>query len=285
MLKQNEQLLRITSRITAAPSAAPGAAPSAMWLRTFARRHEQTFLGWGTLLCCLLVWELLPALGLVKPLFTSSPSRIFTAARWLFAHGFWTDIQVSAIGFGYGIGLSLLIGVPVGMLMGWYRRVHAMFSPLVTTLYVIPRVALLPMLILWFGIGIESKVAIVFLGGVFAILLNVMAGMQTLDEQLVRCARSFGATDRQLFMTVALPSILPFLIAGMKLAVGRALVGVLVGELVASTAGVGHMMAIAGATFQTDKVFVGVILLAAVGWGLTALLQRLEDRLSQWRPK
>jgi NitT/TauT family transport system permease protein len=105
------------------------------------------------------------------------------------------------------------------------------------------------------------------------------------DEQLVRCARCFGATDRQLFRTIALPSMLPFLIAGMKLAVGRALVGVLVGELVASSDGVGHMMAVAGATFQTDKNFVGVVLLAVVGWSLTAFFQSIEGRLTQWKTK
>ena len=254
-------------------------------LYNFYQRYEGLLLGWGTLIFFLGLWEAAPALGWVKPLFTSSPSRIFVAAQWLFAHGFWHDIRVSALAFGYGFGLSLVVGVTLGILMGWYRRFHAMFEPLITALYVVPRVALLPMLILWFGIGIESKVAIVFLGGVFAILLNVMAGMQTLDEQLVRCARSFGANDRQLFITIALPSMLPFLIVGMKLAVGRALVGVLVGELVASNAGVGHMMAVAGATFQTDKVFVGVVLLAAVGWSLTAFFQWIESRLSQWRPK
>lgn len=253
------------------------------WLTAFYQRYEKAILGWGTLLLFLGLWELAPAMGWIKPLFTSSPSRIFVAAQWLFANGFWDDIRVSALEFGYGFGLSLLVGVPLGVLMGWYRRFHALFEPLITMLYVTPRVALVPMLILWFGLGIESKVAIVFLGGVFAILLNIIAGMQTLDEGLVRCARSFGATDRQLFLTIALPSVLPFLIAGMKLAVGRALVGVLIGELVASNAGVGYMMARAGATFQTDKVFVGVVLLAAVGWFLTVLFQWLEDRLSLWR--
>lgn len=259
--------------------------PPTRWLPTLYRRYENVILGWGTLLLFLGLWELAPAMGWVKPLFTSSPSRIFVAAQWLFANGFWHDIRVSALAFGYGFGLALLLGVPLGVLMGWYRRFHAMFEPLITMLYVTPRVALVPMLILWFGLGIESKVAIVFLGGVFAILLNVIAGMQTLDEGLVRCARSFGATDRQLFLTIALPSVLPFLVAGMKLAVGRALVGVLIAELVASNAGVGHMMARAGATFQTDKVFVGVILLAAVGWFLTALFQWIEERLSPWRSR
>lgn len=255
------------------------------WLPTLYRRYEKRILGWGTLLVLLGLWELAPALGWVKPLFTSSPSRIFVAAQWLFANGFWNDIRVSALEFACGFGLSLLVGVPLGLLLGWYRRFHAMFEPLITLLYVTPRVALVPMLILWFGLGIQSTVAIVFLGGVFAILLNVIAGMQTLDEGLVRCARSFGARDRQIFVTIALPSLLPFLIAGIKLAIGRALVGVLVGELVGSNAGIGYMMMVAGATFQTDKVFVGVVLLAMVGWGLTAFFQWIEDHFSQWRPQ
>ncbi|MBX3010669.1 MAG: ABC transporter permease [Caldilineaceae bacterium] len=276
MLNSLEQSSSLPLRIGAA---------NAINARSLYQRAERILLGWGTLLILLVLWELAPALGWVNPLFTSSPSRIWRAAQWLFAHGFWRDIQVSAVEFLYGFGLSLLVGTPLGLLMGWYRRVHALFDPLITVLYAIPRVALLPVLILWLGIGIESKVAIVFLGGVFAILFNVMAGMKTLDEQLIRCARVFGATDRQLFLTVALPSILPFLIAGMKLAVGRSLIGVLVGELVAATAGVGHMMAIAGATFQTDKLFVGVVLLAGVSWSLTALLQRIENHLSQWRPQ
>lgn len=247
------------------------------------RRHEHLLLGWSVLLIFLCLWELAPALGWVKPLFTSSPSRIFKAGFWLFAHGLWNDILVSTSEFCYGFVLAVIVGAPLGILMGWYRRLHAMFEPLVTSLYVTPRVALLPILILWLGIGIESKVAIVFLGAFFAILLNMIAGMRTLDEQLIRCARSFGANDRQIFMTIALPATLPFLIAGMKLGVGRALVGVLVGELVASTAGIGHMMAAAGATFQTDKVFFGVVLLAGVGWALTAMLEGIENRLVAWR--
>ena len=144
---------------------------------------------------------------------------------------------------------------------------------------------LLPLLILWLGIGIESKIAIVFLGAIFPIVMNVMAGMRTLDEHLLRCARSFGATDRQILLTIALPSTLPFLIAGIRLAVGRALIGVVVGELVASTAGIGHMMAMASASFQTDKVFVGVMILAATGYGLTELLSRAEAHFERWRPR
>lgn len=240
-------------------------------------------LSWGALGIFLIIWELLPAWGLVKPLFTSSPSRIVTAAIWLFNNGFWYDIGVSATEFGLGFGLAVLIGVPFGIALGWYRRLYAVFDIFISALYATPRVALLPILILWLGIGIKSKIAVVFLGAIFPILVNVIAGMGTLDQTLLKCARAFGANDRQIFTTLAIPGSIPFIIAGMRLAVGRGLVGVVVGELVASTAGIGHMMSIAGATFQTDKVFVGIVLLAVTGVGLTEVLKQLERRVARWR--
>jgi NitT/TauT family transport system permease protein len=157
------------------------------------------------------------------------------------------------------------------------------FDPFISALYATPRIALLPIIILWLGIGLESKAAIVFLGAFFPITINVIAGMRTLDDGLLRCAYAFGANERSIFTTISLPSTLPFIIAGLRIGVGRGLVGVVVGELVASTAGIGHMMAVAGATFQTDKVYVGIILLALSGYTLTALLKRLETRFESWR--
>lgn len=249
----------------------------------FYQRYEARILSWSALIVFLILWEIIPALGLVKPLFTSSPSRIARAATWLFANGLWHDMGVSATEFGLGFALAVLIGVPFGIALGWYQRLHAVCDLFISALYATPRVALLPILILWLGIGIQSKVAVVFLGAIFPILVNVITGMSTLDPALLKCARSFGATDRQIFVTVALPGSIPFIIAGMRLAVGRGLVGVVVGELVASTAGVGHMMSIAGATFQTDKVFVGIILLASSGVLLTNLLKQVERRVARWR--
>lgn len=251
--------------------------------RLFFAKHEARILSWGALIGVLLIWELLPTLGLVKPIFTSSPSRIVTAAIWLFKHGLWYDIWISGTEFGLGMSLAVLIGVPFGIALGWYRRLYAVFDLFISALNATPRVALLPILILWLGIGIESKIAIIFLGAIFPILINVITGMNMLDQTLLRCARAFGASDRQIFLTLALPGSIPFIIAGLRLAVGRGLIGVVVGELVASTAGIGHMMSIAGATFQTDKVFVGVILLAGSGVSLTALLRRLERRVARWR--
>lgn len=248
-------------------------------------RHEHSILAAFGVITFLAIWELLPALGLVKPLFTSSPSRILTAARWLAGHGLGNDILISATEFGIGFSLAVLVGVPLGVLLGWYRRWHALFDPLITMLYTTPRVALLPLLILWLGIGLASKIAVVFLGALFPILMNVIAGMQTIDETLLMCARSFGAKDLKIFTTLALPSSVPFTLTGLRIGVGRALVGVVVSEMVASTGGIGHMMSVAGSTFQTDKVFVGIILIAGFGYAMTTLLDRLERRFDYWRPQ
>lgn len=255
-------------------------APSSLY-----QRYEHSVLAAGGVVTFIALWELLPALGLVRPLFTSSPSRILTAARWLAAHGLWNDIMISATEFSIGFSLAVLVGVPLGVLLGWYRRWHALFDPFITMLYTTPRVALLPLLILWLGIGLASKIAVIFLGALFPILMNVIAGLRTIDETLLMCARSFGAKDRKIFTTLALPSSVPFTLVGLRIGVGRALVGVVVGEMVASTGGIGHMMSVAGSTFQTDKVFVGVILIAGFGYAITSLLNKLERRFECWRPQ
>ena len=251
--------------------------------RGFLRRHDELLLACLAILVFAALWELLPGLGLVNPLFTSSPSRILQAAVWLFQHGFWNDLGVSAEEFGLGMVAAFLVGIPGGILLGWYRRLNAMFDPFVQGINAMPRVALLPLLILWLGIGAESKIAVVFLGALFPILLNAAVGVRGMDPALVRCARAFGASDRQIFTSIALPGSLPLILTGVRLAIGRGLIGVVVGEMLVSTAGVGHMMSIASASFQTDKVFVGVIILAGFGVVFSGLLRRLENRLEPWR--
>lgn len=231
----------------------------------------------------LLLWELIPALGWVDPFFTSSPSRVLQAAGWLFEHGLWYDIQVSLTEFGLGLLLAIVFGITIGLILGWYRTLDAMFEPFITMLNATPRVALLPLIILWLGIGIESKVAAVFLGAFFPIAITVMKGVKTVDETLLMCARSFNAKDWQIFTTLVLPTTVPFIVAGLHLAVGRGLVGVVIGELLASQAGVGHMIMVSSATFQTDKMFVGIFLLAGFGYFLTEILKQLEKIFESWR--
>lgn len=253
-------------------------------LNAFYLQNEHWILPVTSLMVFLSLWETVARLEIVNPLLISSPSRMVVAARWLLDHGLLEDFRVSSLEFTLGYGMGVIIGIPAGIVLGWYRRAKLIFDPFISALYATPRVALMPLLLLWLGLGVESKIAVVFLGAVFPILVNVLSGMRTLDPQLLRCAYCFGAKDHQIFLTLAFPSTIPFMIAGMRLAIGRALVGVVVGELIGSNAGIGHMMSIAGATFQTDKVFVGIIILSMTGYILTEVLKKIESYFEVWRP-
>ncbi len=279
------------------------------WKRTLAP-HEGLIIGAISVLAFMLFWEYVGTSGIINPMFTSSPSRIIKAADRLFFDGgigavfgalfagnlagawtaiakgsIWKDIWVSSQELVAGYLLALVIGIPLGLMMGWFRRFNYVMEPFISALYATPSVALLPLYIIWFGIGINSKIAVIFMSGVFYPLMYARVGVSTVDANILKCAKSFGANDFQLLRTVVLPSSVPYLMTGARLGLGRALVGVVVGELYAATAGVGYLITVAGATFQTDKVFVGVLLITFAGVFLTAVLQRVEERFSTWRPR
>jgi NitT/TauT family transport system permease protein len=267
---------------TTEAAAKPSRAPPRV---SFWRRNENALLGAVAVAVFLAFWESAVRLGWVNPLFTSSPSRIFAAAVQMFAdRSILYDLQVSGFEFVVGYGLAIAVGIPLGILMGWYRRLNAVLDPFVSALYATPRIALLPLLMIWFGIGFASKIAIVFLGAVFPILVNTITGVRTLDADFVKVARSFGASDRQLFLTVALPSSVPLLLSGLRLGLGHALIGIVVGEMYGATHGIGFLISVSGARFQTDKVMVGIIIIALAGILLTELLRVIERRFERWRP-
>ena len=256
-------------------------------LYKFYLNQEKKILGGVAVAVFLIVWELVGnVLQLINPMFMSSPSLIFKAAVQLFASGeIYNDLYVSGIELFGGYLLAVLVGIPMGILVGWYKRMSYVFDPFINALNATPRVALLPLIIIWLGIGILSKVGIIFLGAVFSILINTRDGVKTTPMNLLNAARSFGASEWMVFKTVVIPSTIPFILTGLRLAVGRALVGVLVGELYAATAGIGFMITVAGATFQTDKVFVGVGIFALCGMIGMELLTKVERRFDKWRPQ
>jgi ABC-type nitrate/sulfonate/bicarbonate transport system permease component len=253
--------------------------------RTF-KKYDNWILGGTAVILFLALWEWAGTSGAINPLFTSSPSRVVNAFVNLSREGeLGHDVVVSGLEFTYGFGLAIIVGIPFGILMGWYRTFNAVLEPFVNFFYATPRVALLPLMIIWLGIGINSKIAIVYLGAIFAILISTISGMKNLDESLVKAARSFGATDMQLFKTVVMPGSVPYILNGIRLGLGHALVGIIVGELYAATAGVGYLIAVAGNTFQTDKVLVGVVIIAGAGMAITAGFKRIEDHFQAWRPQ
>jgi ABC-type nitrate/sulfonate/bicarbonate transport system permease component len=261
-------------------------AEASSWYK-FYLKQEKKILGGVAVGVFLLVWELTGnVFQLINPMFMSAPSLIFKAGFEMFRTGeIYHDLYVSGIEFLGGYFLAAAVAIPFGIILGWYKRASYVFDPFVNAMNATPRVALLPLVIIWLGIGILSKVGIIFLGAVFSILINTRDGVKTTPANLLNAARSFGASEWMIFKTVVLPSTVPFILTGMRLAVGRALVGVLVGELYAATAGIGFMITVAGATFQTDKVFVGVLIFALSGMIGMELLTKVERRFDKWRPQ
>ena len=253
----------------------------------FYLNHEKQILGAAGVITFLTVWELVGnTFQLINPMFMSAPSLVWNAAVQLFSSGeIYNDLYVSGVELFWGYILSAVVAVPFGISIGWYKKMSYIFDPFVNAMNATPRVALLPLVIIWLGIGILSKIGIIFLGAVFPILINTRDGVKTTPINLLTAARSFGASEWMIFKTVVLPSTIPFILTGLRLGLGRAIVGVMVGELYAATAGIGFMITVAGATFQTDKVFVGVLVFALAGMLGMELLTRVEARFNKWRPK
>jgi len=289
----------VTTPSIAAP-ASHDSAPAAPW-RLYLD-HERAILGTIVVVLFLLFWEglergwwteaLRPLIGesaerwTVRPIFISSPTRIAQAAwRMFFVTGeMWTDLAWSALTYAIGLGLAIMIGVPFGLAAGWYRKFSYAVEPFLAGLNATPQIAFLPLIIVWVGTGLAAKVLIIFLLAVIPIAMSAQAAVRTTDARFVTMAKSFSAGERQLFRSIILPSAVPYLLAGLRLAIGRAMIGIVVGEIYGSAAGVGAMINQAGSRFQTDKVFVGVLTIVAAGMALSEIVRRIEARVEIWRP-
>ena len=248
-------------------------------------KYEGLLIGAGAVIVFVAVWQYVAWRRLMSELFLPGPSDIIVAFQAYIAKGaIWNDLWASGQELILGFVLAIVVGLPMGMAMGWYKRVSFALDPFVTFFNAIPRVSLTPLFIIWFGIGINSKLAVVFLGALFAIIINTAVGVKNLDPALVKAARSFGANDLQLFRTLVLPASVPYILAGFRLGLAHALTGVVVAELIAAQVGIGLMMATAGATFQTSKVFVGLVIIAVTGVLITNFFARMERRFQSWKP-
>jgi NitT/TauT family transport system permease protein len=270
--------------------------------RNFYRAHERAILGTSAVILFLFVWEgfergwwaqaLHPLLGAsaarwqLKPIFISSPTLVALAAfRMFFVTGeIWRDLAWSGLGYTLGLVLAIAVGIPLGLAAGWYRRFSYAVEPFLSALNATPQVAFLPLIVVWIGTGLGARVLIIFLLAVLPIAINAHAAVRTTDPRLIKVASSFGASDWRLFRSIILPSSIPFLLAGLRLAIGRGMIGVVVGEIYGSATGIGAMISQAGARFQTDKVFVGVLTIVAAGVTLVEIVQRIERRVDVWRP-
>lgn len=226
-------------------------------------------------------WELAPRLGLVDPFFTSLPSRVLLAAVDVVRAGTLAhDAAVSLTEFAFGFALALAVAIPLGLLLGAFPILRDLIDPPVMALYATPQLALLPIFVLWLGIGMGSKIAVVFLGAAIPIVVNTMAGVRQVDRSLVLAARSFCATRRDVFVRVILPAALPAVMVGVRLGVSRAILGVVVAEMYVSQDGIGNQIMRLGSAFRVDRLLVYVLLVSAFGLAMTTLVRKMEERVA-----
>jgi ABC-type nitrate/sulfonate/bicarbonate transport system permease component len=253
------------------------------------RRLEPTAYGTGSIVVLLLVWQFVPYFFPLKAgtrLFFAVPSQIIgTLWHMIVSGSLWAPLGVSATAFALGLALSIVVGLPLGILLGRSNTLDAMFDPFITAFNATPRLVFLPLLMLWFGIGLWSKVAVVFLGALFPLLINTYEGVRNADRLLINVVRSFGAGEWDIARLVVVPNALPFIIVGLRLAIGRAVLGVVVSEFFGSQEGLGVVMVRAASGFQVDVVFAGLIVFAGLSLLMTGLVKLLEDRMSRWRPQ
>lgn len=234
----------------------------------------------------LLIWEASFRLKLVDPFFVSAPSKVFEEGLKLFTTGkIYPHLLVSTQEFALGFFLSVSLGIFLGFVIGWYKKVYTLFNPLIFAIYSVPHIALFPLIMIWVGLDIWSKVLIIALGAFFPVLITTTQAVKNLDVDYIRLARSFGASDFDLFKTVTLPAAVPYIMTGLRLAVPRALLGMIAGEFFASNKGLGYLIVNYGATFQTPKLLAVIVIIVVVSVLLTESVAYFEKKLQVWKPE
>lgn len=243
--------------------------------------RQRPFYRYGFLVLILTVWELLGPL--VSPILFSYPSKIAVAFYELTVSGeliYYAGESLQILF--YGLFFSILVGVPLAVLMARFKPVDWALDLPINALYSTPMVALVPLLVLWFGIYMQAKVIVVFLFAVFPILINTYQGVRECDKNMLEVARSFRSPEWRMWQDVLLPFALPYIAAGVRLAIGRGLVGMVIAEFYTTISGLGYMITRYAHIFETDKTFVPVILLMFLGITLTGALKWVERRIAPW---
>jgi ABC-type nitrate/sulfonate/bicarbonate transport system permease component len=248
------------------------------------RRHDPVLLGIAGLVAFGLVWEGAARVGWLNPVVVSSPGRIAVAFVGQAASGqFFGDLGVSLEELAVGFLLSVVVGVALGIAMGLHRDVEYALDPFVWFLYATPLIALYPLLVVWLGFGFVTVVTVAFLLTVVSIIANTLAGVRSVDPVLIRAVRAFGGNRSAVIRKVILPASLPLIIAGIRIGLSRTLIGVVLGEMFSSNAGLGFRMTVYAARLRTADVFVPLIAFVVIGVVMTQLVGLFERRLQAWK--
>ncbi|HWO40556.1 MAG TPA: ABC transporter permease [Candidatus Eisenbacteria bacterium] len=230
----------------------------------------------------LVLWEIVGQSReshLIPPL-----SKVLVAWNELLVSGqLFQALRVSLQALFLGFALSLAFGIPLGLLMGRYRRVERFLEIYMTAMLTVPMISFIPFLVIAFGLGLQSRVGIVFLFAFVIVAVNTAAGVRNVDPTLTEMGRSFGARDRELFIKVILPAALPMIMAGVRLGMGRAVLGMVTSEMILAAVGFGLMLMTFGASFNTPALFATILTIVLLAVALLAVIQYLDRRLMPWR--
>ena len=252
--------------------------------RYWITRYSRLWRALISLVVVLGLWQVWGAMGKISNFAFSWPSRIGSELWNMFAQGtIWPDLGLSSFEFIVGFGLAVIIAIPVGLMVGYFRFLEVGFGHYITALYATPIVALAPLLVAWFGYGATSKIAVVFVMSFFPMLINTMSGVKQAPPSLLRAAKSFGAGNMVIFRTVLLPSSLPFILAGVRIGIGRGIVGLVVAEMIAAQAGIGFQIMMAAARFKNSQYLAGVFVLLVMSMVSVEIVRYLEQRLVPWQ--
>jgi len=250
----------------------------------FMVRQEHRMLSLVSMLGILGVWELIARLGFVSPLFLPAPSAvIITGYKMALSGEIFRHIGASLWRIFWGFSCAAIVGTLVGILLGFFSIAESIGNPIIASTYPIPKIAILPLLILWLGIGEYSKITVIGLGVFFPMVINVYTGVRNADPVLIKAAISLGSNRRRIIYKVILPSALPMIFAGLKLGIGIALLLVVAAEMIAADAGIGFMILTSADLMQTTKIMFGISLLSMLGLIFSWLIDKLEKLCIPWK--
>lgn len=250
--------------------------------------NSYRFLSWLTWLFLLLGWALVSNMGWVDPVILPSPQVMFHTTTDFIAAGYsntpaWRHIGVSVMRTFAGLGGGIMFGIPVGLLIGYYRPANAVLGPIFSFIRPVPPIAFIPLVILYFGIGEFPKILLIGIAAFLYIVLNTSNGVRAIPIDLIRAALNLGAKPHQMIARVILPAALPQIMTGIKTATALSWAIVVAAELVAAQAGLGYMIMDASTFFRVPYVYLGIIIIGVIGVALEWCTNVMEHRMLHWR--
>jgi NitT/TauT family transport system permease protein len=229
----------------------------------------------------LALWQIFGAR--IDPVLFTTPAKVFVAAYDMIVTGeLWTYLWPSLVVLGVGLALAAVLGVAVGLLLARFWFLDVALGVYITFLYSIPSVALVPLIVLWAGFEVPAKIIVLFLFAFFPMAINTYQGVKAVDPKLIEVGRAFRCSEQQLWVNIVLPAALPFIVTGLRLAVGRGLIGMVLADLYTAISGIGYLIVRTASTYQVDKMFVPIMTLGLLGVTLTALLRLCETYVAPW---